>query len=463
MKRIFIRTVFFVFLASICMKTYSQKELLQSGPMTGYSDFREVMLWVQTKEEAEVKIFYQNKDSADDKHWTNKVITNKDNAFVAHLLADSVEPGSIYNYELYINSKKINFDYQTSFQTQILWKWRKEPPNFSFAAGSGTYINEPQYDRPGKGYGGDYKIFENIAKKRPDFMLWLGDNVYLREGDWSTKTGIMHRYTHTRSLPEMQSLLASVHHYAVLDDHDFGDNDSDRSFWNKKETIDAFKLFWANPSYGIGDINGAITFFTWADCDFFMLDNRSHRTPNYRKTDKKTILGEKQLEWLKDALVHSKANFKFVVMGGQFLTTAGMFEVYSNYGFDKERGDIINFIYENKIENIVFLTGDRHHSEINVLNRTFCPIIYDITSSPFTSGAASKWEIEINPLRVPGSLINVRNYVVLEVSGKRKKRKLDVIFYDADNNKIFEYEIKNQNLKREEKKRRKKKSNKKKK
>lgn len=450
MKNIFTQSIFLVLFLVLNQKGYSQKDLLQAGPMVGYSDFREVMIWVQTKKPAEVKIFYQNKDSAEDKHWTNKIFTDKNTAFTAHLLADTLEPGSYYNYELYINSEKINLDYEASFQTQKIWRWRTEPPDFSFATGSGTYINEAKYDRGGKGYGGDYKIFNNITKKKPDFMLWLGDNIYLRSGDWNTKTGIYHRYTHTRSIAEMQSLLASVHHYAIWDDHDFGDNDSDRSFWNKNETLEAFKLFWANPSYGIADIKGAITFFTWADCDFFMLDNRFYRTPNHRKTDNKTILGKEQLEWLKNALSHSKANFKFVVMGGQFLTTAGMFEVYSNYGFDKERNDIINFIHEEKIENIIFVTGDRHHSEINVLNRTFMPTIYDITVSPFTSGAADEWDIEINPLRVEGSLINVRNYAVLKVSGKYKERKLTVVFYDVDNNKIFEYEIKKQNLKKEE-------------
>ena len=42
--------------------------------------------------------------------------------------------------------------------------------------------------------------------QRPDLMLWLGDNTYLREVDWYTRTGFIHRYTHTRSLPELQPL-----------------------------------------------------------------------------------------------------------------------------------------------------------------------------------------------------------------------------------------------------------------
>ncbi|MCD4795305.1 MAG: alkaline phosphatase family protein [Bacteroidales bacterium] len=422
----------------------AQKNLLQSGPMIGYSEMKEVMLWVQTNKKSEVYILYYSKSQPEIKHRTNTVITSKDKAYTAHLLADELEPGQVYNYDLYINNKIVKFDYKTSFQTLPLWQWRTDPPEINFVTGSGAYINEEKYDRPGKGYGSNYQIYENIADKNPDFMIWLGDNVYLREADWNTKTGIFHRYTHSRSINEMQRLLATVHQYAIWDDHDFGPNNSDKGFWNKNMTLEAFKLFWANPSYGVGNIKGAISYFNWGDCDFFLLDNRYYRDPNRLKTDNKTILGEKQLEWLKDALVYSNANFKFVVMGGQFLTTAGLFEVYSNYGFSDERNEIIEFIHKHEIRNVIFLTGDRHHSEISILDRAEKPVIYDITTSPFTSGVATKWENEINQLRVKGSLINDHNFSVFNITGKRKDRILTVTFYDKEGNKIFDYQIKNE-------------------
>lgn len=421
---------------------FAQQNLLQSGPMIGYSEMFEVMLWVQTKKEADVKIVYYEINSPDKKHSTNTVKTKKENAFTAHLLADELEPGHIYNYDLYINNKKNIFDYKTQFQTQKLWKWRTDAPDFSFATGSGAYINEAKYDRPGKGYGGDYQIYEKIADKMPDFILWLGDNIYLREPDWNTKTGILHRYTNTRSTKEMQKLLATTHNYAIWDDHDFGPNDSDKSFWNKNETLEGFKLFWANPSYGIADIKGAITYFNWADCDFFLLDNRYYRDPDKLISDNKTQLGEKQKEWLKNALTYSNAKFKFIVIGGQFLTTGGAYEVYTNFGFSNERTEIIEFIYRQNIKNVIFLTGDRHHSEISVLKNRYKPTIYDITTSPLTSHHASENKDEINSLRVKGSLINRRNFSILSISGKNDNRILKIKFYDSDGKPIYDYEIK---------------------
>lgn len=357
------------------------------------------------------------------------------------LIADTLNPGISYEYVLIINNVVVKLPYETIFSTQPLWKWRTDPPNFSFIMGSGTYINEEKHDRPGKGYGDGYQIFNSMANVNPDFMIWLGDNIYLREPDWNSKTGIYHRYTHTRSLPEMQALLASTHNYAIIDDHDFGPNDSDRSFWNKNQTLEAFDLFWANPSHGVGNIEGAITSFQWGDADFFLLDNRTYRAPNKRKTGERTQLGEEQLQWLFDNLAASYGTFKFVVMGGQLLSTSPTYESYSNYGFEVERQRIIDYIYAENIKNVVFLTGDVHFSEIAVLREDGKPTIWDITTSPLNSGVNIYAEEKHNKLRVPESVIMERNFAKIKLTGPIKQRKLNLTYYGSDGDIIWEYVI----------------------
>ncbi len=428
-------TILFVF---SFISIYGQNDLLQSGPMLGYSTMREVLIWVQTKKEADVKVVYWHIYDKKKKHETSSVHTNKEDAFTAKLIADEVEPGNTYEYEVVINGKVVERPYPLRFKTQKLWQWREDPPNFSFATGSGAFINQKQYDRPGKPYGGDYEIFLSINDKQPDFMLWLGDNFYLREVDWNSRTGILKRFTHGRSLAELQPLLGSTHHYAIWDDHDFGPNNSDRGFWNKETTLEAFKLFWGNPSYGINGKPGTTTMFTWGDVDFFLLDNRYYRSPDRRKFGKRQILGDEQIEWLIDNLATSHAPFKIIAIGGQVLNPTPTEENYSGYPVEKTK--LLKLIEQEGINGVIFLTGDVHRTEISKLERRGTYPLYDFTISPFTSGPTS-FKNAPNRLRIDGTLVEKRNFAIFEVTGPRKNRNLTCTVYDKDGNKIFSYTL----------------------
>jgi len=435
---------FIIISALVCtqlMQLSAQHPLLQSGPMLGYSEMLETMIWVQTTKEAEVYAMYYEQGSRKYARNTNKVITNKAEVFTARLIADSVEPGKRYEYTIYINNKPVQFAYPTVFQTQPIWKWRGNPPNFSLLTGSCSYVNQTEHDRPGRPYGGDYRIFSSMNTHQADFMLWLGDNIYLREPDWNSWTGTAARNTHTRSVAELQPFLASTHHYAIWDDHDFGPNDSDKSFFNKDQTLKAFELFWGNPTYGTAEMKGAITSFQWGDADFFLLDNRWYRDPNNIRKDNKTLLGKVQLEWLLDNLSSSTATFKMVALGNQFLSDAAVFELYSNNGFDAERQIIIDFIHEHNIKNVIFVTGDVHFTELSALKRNNKPSIYDLTFSTLTAGVNTRGGSWNNSYRIPGTVVTERNFGKISFIGESGKRKLIVECYNTDNELKWQYVI----------------------
>ncbi len=418
------------------------QSLLQSGPMVGYSTMREVCIWVQTSAPAAVKIEYWNKNKPDKKYLTMTINSIDDEACTAKLICDNLEEGQKYSYQVYINNIRIELPYKLEFQTQNLWQWRQDPPSFSFAAGSCTYINEDGFDRPGKPYGDEYQIFTSIHKLSPNFMLWLGDNTYLREADWDSWSGILKRNTHTRSNSQMQPMLASMHNYAIWDDHDFGPNDSDRGFWNKEKTLEAFKLFWPNPSFGINGKPGITSYFQWADVDFFLMDDRYYKSPNDRKTGQRQIWGDEQIEWLIDNLAYSKAPFKIIVTGGQVLNPTVYPDNFSFYSQEKEK--ILRAIEEEKIEGVVFITGDVHRSEITKLERKDSYPLYDFTVSPLTSGPTVLSE---NSLRLPNTLIKQRNFALFNVSGKSKQRELQVVFYNSDGKELVKYAVNQNELK----------------
>jgi len=439
MKRVLFISLFFIQTVFV----FAQ-DLVQSGPMVGYSTMREAFLWVQTTQAAEVHFEYFDKDNPRQRFKTKKHTTQVKSGFVGQFIADQILPGKTYQYELFVNGKRVKRKYPMEFQSQTLWQWRTDPPEVNFVIGSCAYVNETRFDRPGTPYGSGYEIFESIHKKNPDFMLWLGDNTYLREADWNSRTGFLHRYTHTRSLPELQPLLASTHHYAIWDDHDFGPNDSDGSFPLKDTATEMFKLFWGNPNYDAINQGGITGSFQWADLDFFLLDNRYYRTSNKNFTGKREMLGKDQIDWLINALASSLATFKFVAIGGQVISSEAQHENYAT--FPEEREYLLNKIREARIEGVIFLDGDRHHTGLSKMqeSKSVYPL-YDLTCSPLTSGAYDDRE-ELNVYNLRETLFGKHNFGMLNVSGPKKDRVLNIKIFDRDGKEVWTKDIRAKDL-----------------
>ena len=428
------KNIFLSLLISCSFFGYSQKTLLQSGPMVGYCEMTEAVIWAQTTKEASVRVDYYAKDKPAEVFSSKTYKSSENNYFTNHIVLTQLQQGKEYHYDLLINNQKIALPYDTSFSSKKLWQWREKAPDFTIALGSCSYISEEALDRPGKPYGSNYSIFESIAKKNPDIMLWGGNNVYLREADWDSKSGIYHRYTHSRALKEMQPLLASTQNIAIWDDHDFGPDDSDRSFYNKYNTQQAFKDFWANKSYGMDaeQKEGIFSSYNWSDAELFLLDNRFFKSPNKRLTGEKTMLGTTQIQWLIDALTYSKASFKIIVIGGQVLNTEAVFENYENYKSEKDF--LLSEILANQIKGVVFISGDRHFTELSTLKRPNTYPLYDWTVSPLTSGHGNVERItkEPNTNRVPGSLFAQHVFGTLSFSGEKETRQMKMSLFDKD-------------------------------
>ncbi|GEM_PF-327706 len=410
------------------------------GLMLGHVTYREARLWVRA-DRACTAVWECWPEGAPEQGRSTRLTLDGEDFFLGALTATLLQPDRPYDSRLYLEAPDGSRSAieTVPFHTALVWQFQDTMPTLRFAAGSCTYINEQGYDRPGKPYGGEYGILESIADQQPDAMFWLGDNTYLRDPDFSSRSGVYHRYAHTRATPEMQRLLRSVPNYAIWDDHDFGPNDADGSFVHKQWTLDAFRDFWANPSYGAAGMNGTMSSFSWADVDVFLLDNRWNRSPNGAKTFAPTLLGAEQENWLIASLINSKATFKLVLMGGQLLNTAAVWETYQNLA-PEERQRLLDRIDQESIDGVVVLSGDRHHSEISRLDLPGGAWIYDLTVSPLTSGAHKPKE-ENNALLLPGSLLEQRNFAIMEVTGGRGSRILNVRFHDVDGMLLFEHAI----------------------
>lgn len=421
-------------------------DALLSGPMPAYSEQRDVAIWLQTRDEARVELVYQPENDPGASRRSGPVSTSASGDHVAVFALGGLEPGTRYSYEVEIDGARVTRPWPFRFRTQPHASFRTEPPDFTVMVGSCAYVNDPEWDRASSPFGGGYGIFDAMARTPSDLMLWLGDNVYLRSADLATPAGIGARYRHTRAAPELQRLLASTHHYALWDDHDYGPNDGDGSFMLKDAALDIFARYWPAVRYGMPGIPGTFRLVRYGDVAFFLLDGRYHRKPNaWPAGPDKRMLGAAQMNWLKEALVSAGAAFRVLVLGNQFLRDAPG-ESLQAYADSQE---LLDWIAERRLEGVVLLSGDRHMTELKRLERPGAYPLYEYTSSPLTSTPytppAGSPEAE-NLLRLPGTLLSERNFGTLRFEGRPDARQLVLRAHDAEGRVRWERVVTRQEL-----------------
>ncbi|NJN76963.1 MAG: phosphodiesterase [Saprospiraceae bacterium] len=256
---------------------------------------------------------------------------------------------------------------------------------------------------------GYFNAFRMIANRHDlDAVIHLGDYIYEYKeggyGDKSTKRNI----SPTMEIIDLQDYRMRYSQYRL--DVDFIKIHQHHPFiciWDDHETAnDAYKDGASNhqpQSEGDWESRKAAAkqaYFEWLPIrnhpqqkinrvlnygnlvDLIMLDTRleaRHRKPNdmYAASymdSTRVMLGEKQREWLFDALDNSEAKWK--IIGQQVIfselnvgwanpldrlkTENYLLDIWD--GYPVERMKIINHFEKEKLENVVFLTGDFHSS-----------------------------------------------------------------------------------------------------
>ena len=415
-----------------------------SGPMLGPVELRTARIWLEvTPDVKQVQLIYSKRTApAFSKTILYKGELGKEFNPI-EITIGGLEMNSVYDYGFLIDGKRAK---QTgSSSTRDFWQWRKPAPDFSFITGSCSYFNEAIYDRPGKPYGGDSSIFETMAKEKSAFMVWLGDNWYTREADFYSEWGLWYRAQYDRKMPVLQNFLKSMPQLAMWDDHDYGPDNSGSNFILKETSRAVFKKYWCNPSYGANE-QGVYTKYSYSDVDIFLCDDRWWRSvdgwkdsANGQPNSEKIMLGAQQLNWLKNSLLYSTATFKIIVIGSQVLNQISRAQDFPD--FPVEYNDLMKFLNDYKIPGLLFLSGDRHHSEIIKMERQSNYTLYDVTVSPLTSGVSKVSGNEIaHPARVI-DVIETYNYARFSFSGGPKNRELRVEFLDTKGKKLGEWSI----------------------
>ena len=440
---------------------------LTAGPMAGHRDARSTILWLQADAKAAASIEYWPESGSATpgaRKRSAPIFLQAADDFAAHITLTHLQPGTRYRYRVLLGGKEAHLPHSLphsqkmpetlTFSTEALWQWRKHsfmpaqghtPPDFTVAFGSCAYANEPPFDRSlvpaGKPYGSNYGIFASIAAKKPDVMLWLGDYLYLREADYGSPSGMARRWRFDRSQPQVQSLLRTGNHYAIWDDHDFGPNDSNASFIYKDDSLRLFKRYWANGAWGLPETPGIFRSVSVNDVDFFLLDGRYYRdADSAQQLAGKTLFGAAQLRWLKNALLASTSRFKVIAVGNQALKEVPpRIEGWSH--FADERREFLDWLLVNRINGVVFLSGDRHHTELNKQERHGTYPLYDFTCSPLTSGVHAPGRNEDMSRADAGTVVNQHNFCTLDFSGSWGERRMTMKSFDAEGRELWKREV----------------------
>lgn len=352
---------------------------LHAGPMVGHVTDTAARLWAKGSNIGELAFKIGLQPDLSDGRLVSGPELVEASSFTGQVEVTGLEPATRYHYTPVINGVPALPRPFPSFITAPA-PGSKSRLRFAFGSCVGR-----------RGLHSAAAFGEMAARRNFDLLLMLGDNHY---GDTTDPALLRDYYFMLRTVDGFASLIRETPTHAIWDDHDYGPNNSDGTTKGKEDSLRVFKEWWANTAYGEADNPGCYHRFSRNGIDFFMLDSRYHRTPNKVPEDgKKTMLGARQLQWLKEGLSASKAAFKVVACGSEWQTLTQP-DCWSS--FARERQEIFDHITTNKIDGVILLSGDRHFTAgYQIQGRHL-----EFTSGPLGSGNATLME---NPERFTGA------------------------------------------------------------
>ena len=345
-------------------------------------------------------------------------LTNQTTDYTAYVMLERLSPDTLYYYRVWFSNKSDSLNSGTltgSFRTAPDPSLSSTKPlSFIFAADLGGQKHCRQADT------GGYSIFEKMKELSPDFFIANGDMIYAADkcpvkgpsDDWKNIPGnfsgiadpnvnwnnteqvrdtYLKHWQYNRADPYLQGFLQNTSMYSQWDDHEvINDFGALWPYWNSfnkdregypnivNEGREAF-FNYSPTDRNQDDKNRIYRSFNWGPyLDLFILDGRSYRSPNSMvdtPENNKTMLGSEQLQWLEQNLVNSSAIWKVIssdipisvptganasILGRDGWANGNETNFSSKTGFERELQQLLRFLDNNNIQNIVFVTTDVH-------------------------------------------------------------------------------------------------------
>lgn len=218
----------------------------------------------------------------------------------------------------------------------------------------------------------DVQTYASAAATDPGFVFIGGDFDHRDPRQLASKR-TMFKQLYDPTTPHMADFTNFILRQFPIahqwDDHDAGENNIDKTYTNWSVSQQVFQEY--VPSYPLPTVTPGIwQTFSYAQADFFVLDCRSQRSrdgdpDNSSKSmlDGNGLGAAGELQWLENGLLGSKAVWKIVFTSVVTNPSTKFPDGWS--GFQTEWNGIRDFITENGIQNVVFISGDLHLGAID--------------------------------------------------------------------------------------------------
>ena len=218
-----------------------------------------------------------------------------------------------------------------------------------------------------------FHIYPAMAKQNLQFMIPTGDTVYLDSEAPRARTVELARYHWHRmySLPRHIEFHRHVPGYWEVDDHDTWCNDCWPSLtakWMNPLTFEqGFDIY--REQTPMGEL--PYRTFRWGKgLQVWVVEGRLYRSPNTMADGpEKTIWGKKQLDWLKQSILRSDADFRVLISPTPIVgpdRDRGKRDNHANDSFQTEGDHFRMWTKESGLKNFYTCCGDRHWQYMSV-------------------------------------------------------------------------------------------------
>lgn len=404
-----IRPVLSLFFTTLIYLNPLAAQWITHGPAIGAVTDHSARMYVRTEHKHQLVLEYYPEGLVDPiRLLTDSTRAYYDNSLIFDL--ENLRPDTRYYYQFYVDGQA-----DTSHGHFRTFPSPDDTGTFTFVTGSCQETD-------------NMKVFEVIPKHGPYFLLHTGDYTYPDyqiKPDYSADYELVAlSYQKRYNEKVMKEMLRYIPIDYVYDDNDYVGGSGGRYYKNYNENYsklgfkvnntfssERFPDFWRRncikgytdffPGYPMVDTGAGIFHsFRFGNAEFFFLDRCSanehpnsyafeydekHNRYYFNPPDDHRLFGETQMNWLKNGLQNSDADWKFIVSGVPLnrsvekLITAGLqFQKMgweNNNGFRQAAGfshywaghraeitEFYQWLDSVQVPNIIAISGDTHHN-----------------------------------------------------------------------------------------------------